>query len=322
MRKRFKKNTFERILTHYTYRQIPFLLQKICGKLSFSYSLSFCIAVENIIGIEVPLRAKFIRTIFSEIERIDFHLIWLSFLAKFSFSERIFLKLFSLHDKINELKYFLSKGVAIINTIGGVRVDIEACDEVFVSLREFERNFSIAVDFFNSNFFRRLSKGLGFLSREIAEKYGVKGVVGRASCIREDARKHCDYGVYGLIEWNVATCEGGDVFSRTKVLIQEIFESLKIINQCFNKIEGEKICVTVKEIPPGEGKGIVESPFGEIRHCVLSDGSNVPKKCEIMDAYENMTPLMKEIVETRAYEEKMLALSSFYPFFYFYRDEI
>ncbi|MCX7704666.1 MAG: NADH:ubiquinone oxidoreductase, partial [bacterium] len=98
-----------------------------------------------------------------------------------------------------------------------------------------------------------------------------------------DVRRDSPHAAYNLVEWKVVTCQDGDVFSRAVVRLLECFESIKIIEQCLErlkKVKGE-IAFEIREIPSGEGIGHYEAPRGECFHYVRSDGSSRPVRHKI-----------------------------------------
>jgi NADH-quinone oxidoreductase subunit D len=114
------------------------------------------------------------------------------------------------------------------------------------------------------------------LTKEDILDFSALGPTARASGVKIDVRRDAPYGIYDKMEWNVITQEEGDVFAKAVVRILEMYESIKIIKQCLQKMPNGPIAAEIKEIPPGEGIGHVEAPRGEVFHYVRSDGSNRP----------------------------------------------
>jgi len=125
---------------------------------------------------------------------------------------------------------------------------------------------------------------VGVLKKEDAIKYCVVGPTARASGVAIDVRKDEPHAAYDMVEWNVITQESGDVFAKAVVRLLEMFESIKIIQQCLDGLEktkGAEFCVEVENIPPGDGIGRYEAPRGETYHYVRSDGTNCPVRHKI-----------------------------------------
>ncbi|MCK5399768.1 NADH:ubiquinone oxidoreductase, partial [bacterium] len=129
------------------------------------------------------------------------------------------------------------------------------------------------------------TKNIGVLSKEEAINYCVTGPTARPSGLDQDIRKiDILNGAYQLVEWDVIVCQNGDIFDKTVCRVLEMYESVKIITQCLDKLKGLKegnIWEEVREIPPGEGIGRYEAPRGEVWHYVRSDGGNTPVRHKI-----------------------------------------
>jgi NADH-quinone oxidoreductase subunit D len=109
----------------------------------------------------------------------------------------------------------------------------------------------------------------------------VTGPTARGSGLDIDVRRDDPLGVYDQVEWKVITHDGCDVFGKAVVRCLECFESIKIIEQCLDRIPDGPISTDVKEIPPGEGCGHYEAPRGETFHYVRSDGGTGPVRHKI-----------------------------------------
>jgi NADH-quinone oxidoreductase subunit D len=125
------------------------------------------------------------------------------------------------------------------------------------------------------------TKGVGVLTKEDAIAYGTVGPTARGSGIPDDIRRDEPYAGYDMVDWNVITYEGGDVFAKAAVRLLENFESVKIIKQSLEQMRPGPIETEVRTIPPGEGIGHHEAPRGEVFHYVRSDGSSCPVRHKI-----------------------------------------
>jgi NADH-quinone oxidoreductase subunit D len=129
------------------------------------------------------------------------------------------------------------------------------------------------------------TKNVGVLTKEEAINYCVVGPTARPSGIYQDIRKiDIPNSAYNLVDWNVIVLNNGDVYDKALCRVLEMYESIKIINQCLDRLkdlkEGE-IWAEVREIPAGEGIGRYEAPRGEVWHYVRSDGGNTPVRHKI-----------------------------------------
>ncbi len=310
----------EKIAESKTFDQMVFLVERICGICSTSHPIANCNAVEEIAGIEIPERAKYIRSIIGEMERLHSHLLWLGLTGHFIGYNTLWMWAWKYREPILELFEAVTgnRNHYAMMKPGGVLRDIKEEDiaPLLKGLNEVEKKIGMltkaALD--DPVLAARL-KGVGVLSKEDAIAYCAVGPTARASGVDIDVRRDEPYAAYGLVDWQVITQEGGDVLAKTVVRLLECFESIKIIGQFLErlrKVRGE-IAVKVKEIPPGEGIGHHEAPRGETFHYVRSDGSNTPVRLKVRaPTYVNL-PTCKVTVPGESVADATLILASIDP---------
>ncbi len=127
------------------------------------------------------------------------------------------------------------------------------------------------------------TQGVGILTRQQAIDYGALGPTARASGVDIDVRRDHPHAAYGMVDWNVITRENGDVFDKTVIRILEMFESIRIIEQCLEQLRtgAGPIDSDPEHVKPGEGIGHYEAPRGEVFHYIRSDGSNRPVRHKV-----------------------------------------
>jgi len=279
----------EKLAETKTWDQDTFLIERICGICSTSHPIAYCNAVEDCAGIEIPERAKYIRSIIGELERLHSHLLWLGLAGHFLGYNTLFMWAWKWREPILDLFEQITgnRNHYAMLKIGGARRDID--NEHIPAIRKclndlvgpLEMVTKAALD--DPVLHARL-KGVGVLKKEDAIKYCVVGPTARASGVAIDVRKDEPHAAYGIVKWNVITQEEGDVFAKAVVRLLEMFESVKIIQQCVDGLEktkGAPFCAEVENIPPGEGIGHYEAPRGETFHYVRSDGTNRPVRHKI-----------------------------------------
>lgn len=271
----------EKLSEEKTFDQGVFLVERICGICSAAYSFAYILAIEDIIPLEVPERAKYIRTIIAEGERIHSHLLWLGLAGHFLGYNTVYMWAWKLREEILDVMETLTgnrNNYAMFKP-GGVRRDIKSEDipgvikkiDSIVPTLEMLKGAVIDDPVLHAR-----TKGIGILSREVAINYSALGPTARASGVARDVRKDSPYGAYDKVEWEMIVTQNGDVFDRTVVRILETFESIKIIKYCLLNLPQGEIDAKIKNIPPGEGIGQVEAPRGECFHYVKSDGTKRP----------------------------------------------
>jgi len=127
------------------------------------------------------------------------------------------------------------------------------------------------------------TEGIGVLTKQQAIDYGAVGPTTRASGVKIDVRKDHPHAAYGLVDWDVIVTENGDVYDKVVVRVLEMYESVRIIRQCLEKLKTVTgpVDSNPKEIHPGDGIGHYEAPRGEVFHYVRSDGTNRPARHKV-----------------------------------------
>jgi len=295
----------EKLSESKTYDQVFFLVERICGICSTSHPFAFANAVEEICRIEVPDRAKYIRSIIGELERIHSHLLWVGLAGHFLGYNTVFMWAWKYREPVLDLFEMITgnRNSYAMFKVGGVRRDIEAAKipairKVLAEVKKKTDLLTGAV--MDDPVIHARTKGVGILTKEDILDYGAVGPTARASGVVIDVRKDDPYAAYPLVNWKVITAEEGDVFAKAKVRLLEMYESISIIEQCLDGLLKEKegdIAVKVKNIPEGMGTGRAEAPRGEVFHCVFSDGSNSPARHKIRaPSYVNIATFKKSCI--------------------------
>ncbi len=245
---------------------------------------ALCLCIEKAMGVEVSDRVKCIRTIMDELQRIDSHILFFSCLCQDLGATTAFLYGFRDREKILDIFEETCGGRLILNynTIGGVQADIHP--NFVRRVKEFipymRKNIHEYFDVFINNVIaQNRLKGVGVLSREDAISYGATGGTGRASGWACDVRKRMPYGMYDKVDFKEIVYTEGDCFARLMVRMDEILESLKIIEQLIDNIpEGsyqEKMKPIIR-VPEGSYYAAVEGSRGEFGVYLESKGDKMP----------------------------------------------
>jgi NADH-quinone oxidoreductase subunit D len=294
----------EKIAEAKSYDQVIFLVERVCGICSTSHPIACVNALEDLGDIKVPERALYIRSIIAELERLHSHLLWLGLAGHFIGYNTVWMWAWKYREPVLDICERISGNrnhYAMIK-VGGVRRDIDNND--IPHIMKMVDNLLPALDLFkgavmDDPVIAARTKGVGVLTKEDVIDYGALGPTARASGVAIDVRKDEPYAAYPLVEWKVITQKEGDVFAKIIVRVLEMYESVKIIKQCLEKLKvvGGEIDAKVKEIPPGEGIGRGEAPRGEVFHYIRSDGSNRPVRYKIRaPSYMNVPTNQKSVV--------------------------
>jgi NADH-quinone oxidoreductase subunit D len=270
-----------------TYIQDMYLIERICGICSHSHVTCFAQAVEEIAGIEIPPRAKYIRTLIAELERIHSHLLWVGVAGHEIGFDTLLMYTWRDREVVMDLLALLTGNRVNygINKIGGVRRDIkpEQKDGILkaIDVLEERTKYYIELATGEETLVQRLS-GVGFLSRDDAVKLGAVGPTARASGIARDTRKDDPYAAYGDLDFKVITSNTCDVFGRTVVRLGELMESYSMVRQIMAKLpEGPVSVKALRKVPAGEAVSRYEAPRGEDFHYVRSDGTDKPDRVKV-----------------------------------------
>jgi len=276
----------EELSEHKHFDQVAYLVERICGICSTSHPFAYVNAVEDLAKIQVPERALYIRTIIAEMERIHSHLLWLGLAGHFIGYNTVWMWAWRYREPILDCFEMITgnRNHYAMMKPGGVRRDI--LDEHISPLKKTLDELAKAVDMFHGAIMddpviKARLKGVGVLTKQQAIDWCVVGPTARASGVDIDVRRDDPYGAYDRVNFNVIVEKEGDVFAKTVVRIKELYESIRIIRQCLDKMPKGEIETKIKEIPPGEGIGRIEAPRGECFHYVRSDGTNRPIRHKI-----------------------------------------
>ena len=253
-------------------------------------NLAYVMAVEKLAGIKVPERAEYIRVIMGELQRLANHLIAAgSFLNDCGAYFTPFLYMFREREKIVDLFEMVS-GQRLLYSymrIGGVSQDLP--DEFMPALRKFLDMMPGKVDEFDrllkeNEILLARSKGVGILTPEVAINCGMSGPVLRSTGVARDLRKADPYSVYDRFEFDVPVGIQGDCYDRFRVRIEEMRQSLRILEQATRQMPDGPVKADVPHLirpPKGEAYEHIEAPKGELGAYVVSDGSIAPYRCHI-----------------------------------------
>ncbi len=249
------------------------LAEHVCGMCSYAHSTAFCQAVETLIQNNIPDRARYIRTICLELERISSHLFDLTSICSaggFGFggvhASRLREIMMRVVYKMTGRRFFRG-----LNEIGGLKKDMSDAllKELLIEIKDFKSKFKdwekLVMN--NDSFLDRL-EGTGALTKEQAITLGIVGPGARASGIDRDIRQDFTYGAYKKYMTKIPTYEEGDALARTKIRIDEVYQSIELINNLICNIPSGFILnrTLIQFSEPRTSVGIVESAKGELIH--------------------------------------------------------
>jgi len=267
----------EKLVEKKDFIEYVYVAERICGICSFMHGMGYCEAIEHTMGIEIPDRAKYLRTIWSEMSRIHSHMLWLGLLADAFGFESLFMESWRMREKILDMFEYSTGGRVIfsVNKIGGQRKDMP--DDMiadFVHILEgMEKELkALSNTFLNDYAVKSRLEGVGYLTKQQAHDLGAVGPFMRASGINLDTRK-TGYAAYANLEFEPIISTVGDSYARTDIRIREIYQSIDLIRQAAAKIPSGDVAVPFKGNPTGEYLMRVEQPRGEAIYYVKGNGT-------------------------------------------------
>lgn len=309
---------FEKLAENKTYAQNLILTDRLDYIAAMANNVGYCVAVERLLGISVPLRARYIRTMAAEMSRLSSHLLWLATHALDIGAMTVFLYCFREREILLDLFEELCGARLTFSypRIGGVRQDVTAhfIDELqrFVDLFPSKvEEYETLID--TNRIWLKRTVGVGVLSGEEALGLGLTGACLRGSGVDYDLRKHQPYDAYDQVEFEVPLGQDGDIYARYRCRMEELHQSIRIIQQCIDQLPpgpiigndapellmplrakplvtaetslyGSRIIKLIKDqdlYPSGDAYVATEVPKGELGFYFVSDGGSRPFRMHI-----------------------------------------
>jgi NADH-quinone oxidoreductase subunit D len=281
----------EKLCEERTYTGIIPLTDRLDYISPMSNNWAYCMAVEKLAGIRVPERAEYLRVILAELQRIANHLIANgSMLSDAGAYFTPFMYMFREREKILDLFDMLSGQRMTYNYVryGGFAQEIP--DDFLPAVKKFLGVMPRYIDEYerfikDNEVFQARTRNVGVLTREKAINCSISGPVLRATGLKYDLRKADPYSVYDRFEFDIPTGTCGDCFDRWMVRLEEMRQSLKIIEQAVKQMPASGPMRAdvpyLLRCPEGEAYARIESPKGELGFYIVSDGSIAPYRLHI-----------------------------------------
>lgn len=304
----------ETLVAKREYPEYVYIAERTCGICSFIHGMTYCQGVEQVMDLEVPERALYLRTIWSEYSRLHSHLLWLGLFADALGFENLFMASWKAREFVLDVLEETTGGRVIQGSckVGGVRRDIpgETLDRMVKDLDGFERELrDIAGVFLRDDSIIGRTRGVGVLSRDDAYYCGATGPTARGSGVAIDLRE-TGYAAYGKLNFKPAVEPGGDCYARCTVRVAELFSSIDLIRQAAKKIPDGEVETKPKGNPDGEYFSRAEQPRGELVHYVKGDGTKHLVRSRIRTpTLTNLPPLVKMLAGCELADVPVIVLS-------------
>lgn len=273
----FVHRGLEKLAEKKDYVEFVFVAERICGICSFIHGQTYCQAIETMMNVSVPPRARYLRTIWGELSRIHSHLLWLGLMADGMGFESLFMHSWRVRERVLNIVEATTGGRVIFGSakVGGVRRDIDAetlkhllkeVDGIEKDMREITKVF---LD--DSSVKDRLC-GVGVLPKQTAYDLGCVGPTLRASGVAQDIRS-LGYAAFDEVPIEAITRPEGDCYARCVVRCEELFQSVDVIRRAVTKTPDGEIAVKVAGNPTGEVITRTEQPRGEVVYHLKGNGA-------------------------------------------------
>jgi NADH-quinone oxidoreductase subunit D len=337
---------FEKIAENKRYHQFIPYTDRLDYLAPLSNNVSYTMAVEKLLGIDVPRRAQYVRVIACELARISAHLLSLGTYALDVGAATVFFHTFDEREKIYDLIEKLAghRFTTSYTRVGGISRDASA--EFLKELKEFIDQLPQTLDemeglLTNNRIWMDRTRGVGAISPKLALDYGITGPNLRAAGVKWDLRKDMPYMVYPEFKFNVPIGTNGDAYDRYLVRTWEMRESIKILDQAIAGLpEGpinadvpEVVIPTKKEVysqmealiwhfkiisegfkpPVGQIYSAIENPKGEFGFFIKSDGSNQPARTRIHSPAYRSVQILPELVRGKLIADVVTTVASMDP---------
>jgi Ni,Fe-hydrogenase III large subunit len=299
------------------YIQVTALMERVCGICSNIHTLTLCQAMEQLAGQTPPPRAKYIRVVMAELERLHSHVLWAGIASKLMGFKTMFMTCFEIREKIMDVLAVISGNRVnySMNRIGGVNRDIEDPIAILAMIDQLEGEMVRAVIpiFTTSSTARSRCAGIGVLTEEKAISCGVVGPTARASGLAQDLRRAAPYAAYSELEFDVPVEQAGDVRARLFVRALEIMESCRILRQALTKMPPGEINTGDDKVKfiTGTATSRVEAPRGEVMYSVSwKEGSRNPSRVHVRTpTYANMPSVRWMVMGARLADTPLIQAS-------------
>lgn len=296
------------------FNQTVYIVERVCGICSFMHSMAYVRGIEDLMNVQIPERAEYLRTIWAEIGRLQSHFLWLGLLADAFGFESLFMETWKYREKILDLMEMTTGNRVIIsaNKVGGVTKDItpEQIQVILKTVDELEAQIKEADNVFIKDYtVKQRMVGVGILTKQDAIDYSVVGPMARGSGIAYDFRQ-TGYSAYKYLDFEPAVETAGDCYARCVVRIKEIYQAFNLIRQAVKQMPAGDIAVPVKGFPTGEVVSRLEQPRGEAVYYMKANGTKNLQRLKIRTpTFANIPSLLKMLPGSNLQDVPILILT-------------
>jgi len=300
---------FEKLMEYRVPMQNAVLSDRLCILEALNWNLVHAEAVDELTGVEVPKRARYIRVLMAELSRLQSHLIWYGVISLALGFDTGFKMAFGYRDYVLDIFEFITGGrvyPAGYICPGGVRRDLpEGYQEKIMNLLGQTQEMMEKIKDFSNIVFARRAKGVGVLKMEDALRLGATGPVLRACGMKTDVRKDDAYEIYDELDFDIPTEKEGDAYARCLIRDKEMEQSIRIVRQILDRMPEGKVREPEKITPPKrvkipEGEVYVRNEIarGEAAIYMRSVGEGEPYRVKVRGPdFLHMIPVLEHLLQ-------------------------
>ncbi len=278
------------------YHQMIQVVERVCGICSKLHAMCYCQGLEEMMGVDIPRRAKYLRVIWSELHRIHSHLLWLGLFADAFGFESLFMQFWKIRERIMDINEVTAgnRVIVSVNQVGGVRRDLSVehakwiLEEMDAIEKEFKQLQSTMLEDYTV---KKRTVDVAVLTTEQAYELGAAGPMLRASGVAQDMRQ-LKYAAFDELDFEPVVETAGDCYARGAVRFRETLQSIDLVRQAIDRLPSGEINVKVKGNPEGEVISRVEQPRGECMYYIKGNGTKHLDRLRIRTpTFANIPPL-------------------------------
>ena len=305
-------------VTKFKFDAVSYVVARVCGLCAITHSLTYTVGIEKLLDAEVSLKAKYLRILLLELDRIHSHMLCLSHTCENAGFEAMFMQIMGDRELIMEIQELLTGNRVQFDfvSIGGVNRDLSAStakiileklkkvrEKTLSYMDEFKNNWSLSLKF----------KGIGKLTIQEAYRFNAIGPLARASGLKIDVRNEIDYLPYNELGFVMQTELDGDINSRNILRLNEILNSITMCENVVNGLPEGEIATKVKGKPNGEAVVRFEAPRGELMYYIKGNAKPMLERVRIKTPTFASIPAFSHIFVGQNYADAPAILASFDP---------
>lgn len=286
----------EKLAEKKDFHQMIQVVERVCGICSMIHAMCYCECLEELMEVEVPRRANYLRVIWSELHRMHSHLLWLGLFADAFGFESVFMQFWKIRERIMDINESTAgnRVIVSVNQVGGLRRDLSQsqCTWILRELEDVEKGIKeLESTMLNNYTVKKRTIGKGILPKDMAYELGAAGPTLRASGVAQDLRQ-LKYEAFDDLDFEPVVETGCDSYARGAVRFKETLQSIDLVRQAISRLPKGEISAKVKGKPEGEIVKRVEQPRGECMYYINANGTKFLDRLRIRTpTFANIPPL-------------------------------